>query len=71
MVIDWIKQAWNKDLTTLIPEKGSDIKMGSIITNIIYYATLGRLALSCLIMVCPFATLRRYLVRLSYKIFGL
>ena len=58
-------------LSNLIPERNSNKKIGDVLWNVFYYGALFRFVLTILIYISPFGIMRRNLLRLSYRIFGM
>ena len=58
------------DLSLLIPRRGSNMTVTKAFWLVMYYGTCGRVMLSLLIWATPFGAARRWLVRLSFRIFG-
>ena len=65
-----VSDLWNYNLTDLIPKDGETYKLKTMIMSILTYAALLRLTLVVLIYVTPFSALRRTLMRIQYKLFG-
>ena len=59
------------DLSQLIPDSEEGLTIKTALFKIMYYTTWFKIYLNFLIWICPFAFLKRILVRFSYYLFGL
>ena len=66
----WVSDIWNYNLTSLIPEPGETYQLKTLVATILTYGALFRLSLMLMIGICPFAQMRRALMRLQYRLFG-
>ena len=65
-----VSDLWNYNLVDLIPKEGEKYHVHTLVSTILTYGAVLRISLIILIYISPFSEIRRSLMRLQYRVFG-